>query len=58
MYTQKAIERLNNINWNNIGQNGQEKDMELGIEFIKKMAVFCVENNITPSLPFMKLCYR
>ncbi len=53
MYTQKAIERLNNINWNNIGQNGQERDMELGIEFIKKMAVFCVENNITPSLPFM-----
>lgn len=53
MYTEKAIERLNNINWNNIGQNGQEKDMELGIEFIRKMAVFCKENNITPTLPFM-----
>lgn len=45
--------RLNNINWNHIGQNGQEKDMELGIEFIKKLAVFCIENNITPTLPFM-----
>lgn len=53
MYTEKAIERLNNINWNNIGQNGQKKDMELGIEFIRKIAVFCKENNITPTLPFM-----
>lgn len=53
MYTEKAIERLNNINWDNIGKNGQKKDMELGIEFIRKMAVFCEENNITPNLPFM-----
>lgn len=53
MYTEKAIERLNNINWDNIGKNGQKKDMELGIEFIRKMAVFCEENNITPNFPFM-----
>lgn len=53
MYMEKAIERLNHINWSNIGQNGQKKDMELGIEFIRKMAVFCKENNITPTLPFM-----
>ena len=27
--------------------------MELGIDFIKRMAVFCNKNNITPTLPFM-----
>ena len=53
MYVEKAIERLNKIDWNKIGENGQEKDMELGVEFIRKMAVFCNEHNITPSLPFM-----
>lgn len=53
MYTENAIERLNNIDWNNIGENGQEKDMELGIEFLAKMEKFCNENNITPTLPFM-----
>lgn len=53
MYMEKAIERLNKIDWKNIGQGGQEKDMELGIEFIAKMAVFCNENGITPSIPFM-----
>lgn len=53
MYTEKAIERLNQINWNNIGENGHEKDMELGIDFIRKMAVFCKNNYIIPKLPFM-----
>ncbi|MDE6700754.1 MAG: hypothetical protein K2K10_07055 [Acetatifactor sp.] len=53
MYTENAIERLNNIDWNNIGENGQEKDMELGIEFLAKMEKFCNENSITPTLPFM-----
>lgn len=53
MYTENAIERLNNIDWNNIGENGQEKDMELGIEFLAKMEKFCNENIITPTLPFM-----
>lgn len=53
MYIEKAIERLNNINWNNIGRNGQKKDMELGIEFLRKMAVFCKKNDIKPNLPFM-----
>ena len=53
MYTEKAIERLNNISWNNIGKNGHDKDMELGIDFIRRMAVFCNKNNITPILPFM-----
>ena len=52
MYTENAIIRLNNINWDNIGQNGHEKDIELGIEFIKRLAKFCKKNNITPSLPF------
>ncbi len=40
MYTEKAIERLNNINWEDVGKNGEEKDIELGLEFIKKMALF------------------
>ena len=53
MYTEKAIERLNNINWEDVGKNGEEKDIELGIEFIKKMAVFCKKNQIKPTLPFM-----
>lgn len=53
MYTEKTIERLNNINWNNIGQNGQEKDMELGVEFIRRMSAFCKDNNINPNIPFM-----
>lgn len=53
MYTENAIERLSNIDWNNIGKNGQEKDMELGIEFLAKMEKFCNEKNITPTLPFM-----
>lgn len=35
--------RLNNINWNHIGQNGQEKDMELGIEFIKNWQYFVLK---------------
>ncbi len=53
MYVENAIIRLNNINWDAIGQNGHKKDMELGIEFLKKMAKFCKKNNITPNLPFM-----
>lgn len=28
MYTEKAIERLNNINWDNIGKNGQKRDLD------------------------------
>ena len=46
MYTEKAIERLNNINWEDVGKNGEEKDIELGLEFIKKMALFCKKNQI------------
>ena len=53
MYTEKAIERLNHIDWNHIGENGHAKDMELGIDFIKRMASFCKQQNITPTLPFM-----
>ena len=54
MYTEKTIERLNNIDWKNIGENGHAKDMELGVEFLRKMAAFCNKNNITPSLyPFV-----
>ena len=53
MYTEKAIERLNNINWEDVGKNGEEKDIELGLEFIKKMALFCKKNQIRPTLPFM-----
>ncbi len=53
MYAENAIIRLNNINWDAIGQNGHKKDMELGIEFLKKMAKFCKKNNITPNLPFI-----
>lgn len=53
MYTEKAIERLNHIDWDHAGENGQETDMESGVEFIRKMAVFCYENDIIPGLPFM-----
>lgn len=53
MYTENAIVRLNSINWDNIGQNGHEKDIELGVEFLKRMAKFCKKNNIIPTLPFM-----
>ena len=53
MYVDKAIERLNNIDWSHVGKNGQEKDMELGVDFIKRMAIFCKKHNITPKLPFM-----
>lgn len=34
IYTEKVIEKLNDIDWNNIGKNGQDKDMELGVDFI------------------------
>ena len=53
MYTEKAIIRMNHIDWNHIGEEGRAEDMELGIDFIKKMANFCSQNNITPTLPFM-----
>lgn len=53
MYVDKAIERLNNIDWGNVGKNGQEKDMELGLVFIKRMAIFCKKHGVTPKLPFM-----
>lgn len=55
MYIEKAIKRLNNIRWENLGSNGEEKDIELGIEFLKRMAVFCKRNGISPRfmLPFM-----
>ena len=53
MYAEKVIERLNHINWNNMGENGHEKDRELGVEFLRKMAAFCNDNHIIPSLPFM-----
>ena len=53
MYTRQAIERLNGIQWESIGENGQEQDMELGVEFMRRMAAFCGKNGITPKLPFM-----
>lgn len=53
MYTEKAIERLNNINWKDIEKNGEEKDIELGIEFVTKMAIYCKKNQISYTLPFM-----
>ena len=52
MNTKKAIQRLNHIDWGNIGKNGHKNDMEFGIVFIKRMAIFCKKNTITPSLPF------
>lgn len=53
VYTEKAMARLNKIDWKNIGTISQEKDMELGYEFIRRMAGFCDKYDIKPTLPFM-----
>lgn len=53
MFTENAIIRLNQIDWDKIGQNGHRDDIELGTEFLKRMAKFCKKNNVKPMLPFL-----
>jgi hypothetical protein len=53
MYIDKAIERLNGIDWSNVGKNVHKDDVKLGVEFVKRMAKFCSENDVKPILPFM-----
>lgn len=50
-YAKKAIERLNLIDWHQTLGTGHEKDMELGIEFMKKLFAFCKKNKIRPRYP-------
>lgn len=40
MIFESAINRINNINWENVGKNASEIDVRLGCEFLRRLARF------------------
>ena len=52
MYLEKAIDRINNINWNNFGKLGDRSDSDLVYEYLRRTAKFYKENSVKPAAPF------
>lgn len=40
MYLERAIDRINNINWDKVGTEISKEDEILGIEFLQRLASF------------------
>ena len=51
MYFTKAIERINNIDWDKVGIIGSEEDVDLGREFLRRAAQFYKEQSLKPMHP-------
>lgn len=51
MYLDKAITRINNIQWNLVGTTCSKSDGDLGYEFLRRLAKFFKEEAITPFPP-------
>ncbi|KQY79876.1 hypothetical protein ASD24_18180 [Paenibacillus sp. Root52] len=53
MNLQKAIERINNINWGRVGSNSSEVVADLAREYLRRLALFYKGNSTTPVPPFI-----
>lgn len=53
MYIEKAIKRINNINWDLVGKNISKSDAYFGYEFLRRLAKFFEMELITPRKPLM-----
>ncbi|AIQ11297.1 hypothetical protein [Paenibacillus durus] len=51
MYLNKAIEKINNVKWDEVGTIVSEEDADLGREFLRRAAQFYKEESIKPLKP-------
>lgn len=51
MYFENAIERINKINWNKLGNPASQNEKNLGYEYLKRMAHFFYNQNLKPMNP-------
>ena len=51
MYFEYAIERINKIDWNNLGNPASQNEKHLGYEYLKRMAHFFYSQNLKPINP-------
>ncbi|WP_310938419.1 hypothetical protein [Clostridium sp. SHJSY1] len=49
----EAIERINNIRWNEVGKKASEAEADLGYEFLRRLAKFFKEESIKPIVPLV-----
>lgn len=52
-YSKIAIEKINKVNWTTLGTTGTREDSKLMAEFLRRMAIFSVTNNVLPQNPFV-----
>jgi len=52
MYLDKAVERINNIKWHEVGMNFSKAQIDLGYEFLRRLAKFFKDESIKPIKPF------
>jgi len=52
MYLEKAVERINNLKWNELGMNFSKVQVDLGYEFLRRLAKFFKDESIKPIKPF------
>ncbi|SFF33376.1 hypothetical protein SAMN04487969_1276 [Paenibacillus algorifonticola] len=51
MYLNKALDKINNIKWNEVGTIISKEDADLGREFLRRVAGFYKEESIKPMKP-------
>lgn len=51
MYFENAIERINKINWNKLGNPASQNEKNLGYEYLKRMAHFFYIQKLKPMNP-------
>lgn len=51
MYLDKALQRINEINWDVVGLNMSKSDTHLGYEFLRRLARFFKEQSQKPVPP-------
>lgn len=51
MFLDKAIQRINDIQWDRVGHNPSSTDAQLGYEFLRRLAHFFKEQSIKPTPP-------
>lgn len=52
MYLDEAILRVNNIKWDMVGTNVSKEEVDLGYEFLRRLANFFKDESIKPIRPF------
>ncbi|MDS0525929.1 hypothetical protein NNC19_09590 [Clostridium sp. SHJSY1] len=53
MYMNELIERMNNINWDEVGRNSSKLDPYFGYEYLRRLAKFFKDESIMPIKPVM-----